>query len=157
MKVKVIHCDSLKEAVKHMVQLVCADCKCHDRLPVNTKKEDNITLTDVFNNIAKKRKCTVDEAVKFVNDVKHTSNLAAYQLMIKEIARLMDKKYDGHISESKDIFIISTFDGRVHMANKSAIKSFNNFAAFRTFEDAKYAWNLLAPQIKEMFADIYGK
>lgn len=157
MKVKVIKCNSLKEAFEHMASLACADCKCKNRVPVNNHSDESITLRDVFEKIAKRRKCTVEDAVKFVNDIKNVSNLAAYHIMLKEIARMLDKKYVGHISESKDIFVISTFDSLIHKANKSAIKSYNNFAAFRTHEDAVVAWNLLRPQIIEMFPEIYGQ
>lgn len=76
---------------------------------------------------------------------------ALFSIMLREIAIELDKKYEDHISNSPEIYIISLLDGRITKANKAVIKNYKNFAAFRTIEDAKWACGLLRHSLKNMF------
>lgn len=76
---------------------------------------------------------------------------ALFSIMLREIAVELDKKYEDHISNSPEIYIISLLDGRITKANKATIKNYKNFAAFRTIEDAKWACGLLRHSLKNMF------
>jgi hypothetical protein len=66
---------------------------------------------------------------------------------------MLDEKYEDHISKSEEIFVINITDGSIKRCPKSAITTYNTFAAFRTLEDAKYACKILKP----VFKGIYGK
>jgi hypothetical protein len=76
---------------------------------------------------------------------------ALFSTILREIAIDLDKKYEDHISNSPEIYIVSLLDGRITKANKAIIKNYKNFAAFRTIEDAKWACGLLRHSLKSMF------
>lgn len=76
---------------------------------------------------------------------------AAFCVLLREIAIELDKKYEDHINNCKEVFIISSMDGRIHKVSRGCIKNFRNFAAFRTEEDAKIACRILRKELKEMF------
>lgn len=73
-------------------------------------------------------------------------------LVLKEIAIDLDDCYPNHISESENIYVISTLNGTICKANKAKIKSYQYFAAFRSVEDAKIACHLVRHLLKEMFS-----
>lgn len=68
---------------------------------------------------------------------------SAAGIFLKEIAIELDKNYDDHISQSPRIFTISAFNGDIFEVDKSHIRNYRNFAAFRTIEDAQYARDIL--------------
>lgn len=76
---------------------------------------------------------------------------ATMQIILKEVAIELDKKYEDHINKSERIYAISPQDGRVHEINKKNIKTFKAFPAFRTIEDAKIACNLVSVKLRELF------
>lgn len=76
---------------------------------------------------------------------------AAFSLILREVALTIDRKYKDHISDSPEIYVISMFDGRITKANKAHIKSYKNFAAFRSMEDAKIACAITREVLKELF------
>lgn len=78
---------------------------------------------------------------------------AAYSMILKEIAIALDKKYPDHISDSPEIYTISLLNGKICKVPKASIKSCNNFAAFRTVEDAKFACKVTKDFLKELFKD----
>ena len=82
---------------------------------------------------------------------------AAFSMVLREIAVELDKKYEDHIENSPEIYVISMLDGRITKANKAYIKNYRNFAAFRTIEDAKIACRIVKPILKEMFKSKSGK
>ena len=78
-------------------------------------------------------------------------------MVLREIAIELDKKYEDHIENSPEIYVISMLDGKIAKANKAHIKNYRNFAAFRTIEDAKIACRIVKPILKEMFKNKGGK
>lgn len=76
-----------------------------------------------------------------------------YSMLLKEIAIELDKKYKNHIKDSSDIFVISVVNGNIVRLDKSYIKNYRNFSAFRTIEDANLACRILQPFLKRMFTD----
>lgn len=78
---------------------------------------------------------------------------AAFAMVLREIAIELDKKYEDHISNSPEIYSISLTDGRITKLYKSSIRSYKNFAAFRTIDDAKFACKVLREVLKDMFRD----
>lgn len=78
---------------------------------------------------------------------------AAFAIVLREIAIELDKKYEDHISNSPEIYSISLVDGRITKLYKSRIRSYKNFAAFRTIDDAKFACKVLREVLKDMFRD----
>ena len=109
------------------------------------------------------RHCTKGEVpmdmkvYNYLNSVDSILPAAAFSMVLREIAIELDKKYEDHIENSPEIYVISMLDGRITKANKAHIKNYRNFAAFRTIEDAKIACRIVKPILKEMFKSKGGK
>lgn len=114
--------------------------------PINTDVEYYIEK------IAKRLGWSVVKTDKFLLKVHEIYPIAAFNIILREIAVELDKKYSDHIENSPEIFVLSTLDGRIVRANKSTIKNYRNFAAFRTLEDAKIACKILRNVLKWMYA-----
>lgn len=81
-----------------------------------------------------------------------TVNLGStISMLLKTIAVELDKKYPDHIKNSKEIYSISLISGKIGKISKEKIKSFNNFAAFRTMEDAEVAYHIMSKYIELSF------
>ena len=101
--------------------------------------------------IAKRLGWKVDKAFNYLNNVDAIMPAAALSMVLREIAIELDKKYEDHIQNSPEIYIISALDGRITRANKAHIKNYRNFAAFRSVEDAKTACSIVREILKELF------
>lgn len=72
--------------------------------------------------------------------------------MLREVAIVPDEKYDNHIENSKEIYVISCLNGEISkVKDLNKIKNFKNFAAFRTLEDAITAKKILEEPMKQLF------
>lgn len=78
---------------------------------------------------------------------------AVTQIVLREIAIELDKKYEDHINKSEHIFAISPQDGKIHEINKAHIKNYRAFPAFRTVNDAKIACSLVRENLKSIFTN----
>lgn len=104
-----------------------------------------------INKIAEKKGWSLERTWGWLCSIEKISPIAVFNILAREIAVDLDKKYDDHIEKSERIYAISPLDGRVHQICKGHIKNYRNFAAFRNIEDAKYACAILRDQLKEMF------
>lgn len=77
--------------------------------------------------------------------------MAAFNIVLREIAIMLDMKYPDHIENSEKIYCISPLDGRIHEVCKAHIKNYRNFAAFRSIDDARIACGILREHLKDMF------
>lgn len=102
-------------------------------------------------NLAKRLNWHPNKMLGFLNKMADISPVLPFSLMLKEIAVELDKKYDSHIKNSKEIWVVSVLDGSIGRVNKEEITTYNNFAAFRTKEDAKFALKVLAKQYNDIF------
>lgn len=75
-----------------------------------------------------------------------------YMLLI-HIAVLLDQRYERNIKESKEIYWCNPTNGRIEQLDKSKIKNFSKFPAFRTKEDAIAALKILAKVRKTVNAN----
>lgn len=98
---------------------------------------------------------------KFSNLVKYLDNLykiyptAVFQILLREVAIVLDQKYPDHIERSKEIWCISLATGEISKVpenKRHLIRNFRNFAAFRTLDDAMAAKHILKVPMKELFA-----
>lgn len=151
MEVNVIKANSLEEAMQIMASMVCSDCKCANKVPTVKAVEEPVTLNYFIEEIAKKKGWKPKRAAGWLNGIAELSPIAAFNIVVREVAVWLDKKYEDHIENSEKIYIISPFDGIIHEVCKKYIKNYRNFAAFRTIEDARFACNLLRGQLKDMF------
>ena len=105
------------------------------------------------NKIGAKLGLTPDKTKDFFNAVGGISPVTAWSLLMKQIALELDKKYPDHIRDSKHIFVVSAINGLIAELPKSQIRSYRNFAAFRSVEDARVACKLTRHILNEMFSD----
>lgn len=123
-----------------------------------TKPAKSVVETEVpmeleyyIQKIAEKLGWKVEKVYNYLNSVDAILPVAAFSMVLREIAIELDKKYEGHIEESPEIYVISMLDGRITKANKAHIKNYRNFAAFRSVSDAKIACSIVRDILKEMF------
>lgn len=79
------------------------------------------------------------------------SNMAALNVLLREIAVYLDTKYSDSIIKSQEIYAISSINGEIIKVDKNKIRNYRNFAAFRNQEDALFACNVLKDMMKHMF------
>lgn len=108
---------------------------------------------NAWNNLCDKAKLTSGGMSSILDALKGANHWAVVQLLLKEIAIELDKKYDNHINNSDKIYAISNQDGRIHEVDKSHIKNYKAFPAFRNIEDAKIACSLVKNHLKSIFGD----
>lgn len=77
---------------------------------------------------------------------------AALNMLLREVAIEIDKKYSDHIEKSDKIYTVSMVNGRITEVPRGTIKNFRHFAAFRTIEDAKQGCKIVRALLKDMFS-----
>ena len=129
-----------------------------DGIITSNSKKDTVNKYEVpmdmeyyIQKIANRLNWKIDKVYNYLNNVNAIYPAAAFSMILREIAIELDKKYEDHIEDSPEIYVISMFDGRITKANKAHIKNYRNFAAFRSVEDAKIACNIMKDILKELF------
>lgn len=108
----------------------------------------------ILNHLANRIGWNRDNLKKYLENFNNINLTAVFSTLLKEIAIMMDEKYEDHISNSKEIYIINTIDGNItKLHNLSRVKNFKNFAAFRSYEEANLAKIALAPVMKELYGE----
>lgn len=104
-------------------------------------------------NLLKKTGWKFDELNGILSTINSVNPWAVTQIVLREIAIELDKKYKDHINKSEKIYVVSPQDGRIHKINKKTIKNYKAFPAFRNIEDAKIACSLVRENLKSIFAN----
>lgn len=138
--------ESLQELINEGVIIVKED-----------PKEKPFNLETAISHLANRLDLKYKDICKVLNQVEVINKAALFSILLKECALILDEKYPDHISNSEEIFIVSTFDGKISKIPRHHIKTFKHFAAFRTLEDARAACRVLRPWLKEMFRDAKQK
>lgn len=114
----------------------------------------DITIEGAVQHLANRIGWNKENLKKYFNNLYKISPAAVFEIVLKEVAIMLDEKYSNHISSSKEIWVINKVNGRIQkLKDLSKIKSFKHFAAFRSLEDALAAKKVMAPALK----DLYGK
>lgn len=129
------------------------DCHCGHC----TNNEIPMDINFYIEKIAARLGWKPEKVYNYLNNVDSILPAAAFSMVLREIAVELDKKYEDHIENSPEIYVISMLDGRITKANKAHIKNYRNFAAFRTIDDARIACRIVKPILKEMFKIKGGK
>ena len=112
----------------------------------------NITIEGAVQHLANRIGWNKENLERYFNNLYKISPAAVFEIVLKEVAILLDKKYPNHISNSKEIWVINKVNGEIQkLKDMSKIKSFQHFAAFRSLEDAKIACRITKDILKEMF------
>lgn len=85
----------------------------------------------------------VGDTLKFMDNL-YNVNLSAFKkMMLKKIAVQLDRKYPDHIQSCEQIWIFNSLYNTIDTLNTNKSLCFDNFAAFRSKEDAKLAISIL--------------
>lgn len=104
-------------------------------------------------NLSKKTGWKANKLNDILSTINSVNPWATLQIVLKEIAIELDKKYKDHINKSEEIYAVSPQDGRIHKINKKTIKNYKAFPAFRNVEDAKIACSIVRKLLKSIFAN----
>lgn len=115
--------------------------------------EQSILWNKVLSNLNAKTGWNDAKLSAILNTLKGVNLWAVLQIVLREVAIELDKKYENHINDSEHIYVISPQDGRIHEVNKAQIKSYKAFPAFRTVEDAKIACSFIGKELKSLFSN----
>lgn len=117
------------------------------------KKSITLTIDDVINRLAAKAGWKPEKMCGYLTQLVNINASAWLNVLIREIAIALDEQYPDHINNCEEVWVLSTMTGKLTKIHRKQIKTFRNFAAFRTLEDAKFACRMLKPALKEMFGD----
>ena len=123
------------------------------KVNVVEEKDINKIWNNAIENLTKKTNWKEEKLLNILNTLHLANPWAATQMVLREIAIELDKKYDDHINKSEKIYVISPQDGRIHEINKKTIKNYKAFPAFRSIEDAKIACSLIREHLKSIFSN----
>lgn len=113
-----------------------------------------ITIEKAVQHLANRIGWNEDNLGKYFNNLYKISPAAVFEIVLKEVAILLDEKYPDHINNSKEIWVINKVNGEIQkLKDLSKIKSFQHFAAFRSLKDALVAKEVMAPALQ----DLYGR
>lgn len=102
--------------------------------------------------LAKRIHWNVDNLRKYLGNLYTIYPAAVLSILLREIAIVLDEKYDNQIENSKEIYVISCLNGEISkVKDLNKIKNFKNFAAFRTLDDALAAKHILKDPMKQLF------
>lgn len=105
-----------------------------------------------INHIAERIGWKDENVARYLDKLVQINETAAFSIILKEVAVVLDQQYPDHIERSNEIYVISNITGEiVKVKDLTKIKNFRNFAAFRTLEDAICAKNIMKPIMKDLF------
>lgn len=141
--------DAVKEHLpKELVELIDSE---KDKILSAIENSVPMCVGYYIASLAKKAGWKPEKMAGYLQNLWNVNPSAAFSILLREVAIELDKKYEDHINNCEELFIISLMDGRIHKVPRAYIKNFRNFAAFRTEEDAKIACRILRDDLKEMF------
>ena len=112
----------------------------------------DITIEGAVQHLANRIGWNKENLERYFSNLYKISPAAVFEIILKEVAILLDEKYHNHISNSKEIWVINKVNGEIQkLKDMSKIKNFQHFAAFRSLEDAKIACRITRDLLKEMF------
>lgn len=114
-------------------------------------KENPITIEEVYKSLANRIEFPEEDLMLLLSILDDVYPTLTFNLLLREIAIMLDSKYLDHIENSDEIWTISAISGSVVKVVKERIKNFRNFAAFRSKEDAMVAKKLLSDRIEKLF------
>ena len=123
------------------------------KVNVVEEKDTNKIWNNAIESLSKKTNWKEEKLLNTLTTLHLANPWAATQMVLREIAIELDKKYDDHINKSEKIYAISPQDGRIHEVNKKTVKNYKAFPAFRSIEDAKIACSLIREHLKSIFSN----
>lgn len=109
-----------------------------------------ITIDSLVRNLATRIEWKPENVDKYLENLYKINPMAAFQVLLKECAYVLDNKYEGHITTSKELWAIDALTGDAFMLETRS-GNLTNIALFRCREDAELARTVLAKAIKDLF------
>lgn len=149
----IVNEETLPKLIEEGVLIPMKECPHKTGCPCSqgAKGEIPMDMNFYIEKIAVRLGWKPEKVYNYLNSVDSILPVAAFSIVLREIAIELDKKYEDHIENSPEIYVISMLDGRITKANKAHIKNYRNFAAFRSVSDAKIACRIVKDILKEMF------
>lgn len=123
----------------------------HEDYNKSSLKNENRDINYYIKSLADKHNWKKDKMDGFLGKLYEINPGAVISIMLKEIAIELDKKYPDHIRFSPEIYCFSINHGKIVKLDKTNIKTFKFFAAFRTKEDAEFAIKVMGGLIPKIF------
>ena len=100
----------------------------------DTTIDYDIIRGNVISRMAKRYGWDEKRLTRILNTIDAVHSSASVQMVLKEVALMLDEKYPGYIGKSEEMYVISMGDGNIYPINKEHIKNIENYK--RTLEDA---------------------
>lgn len=143
-----VNCTANERTMPHLLDLGIVGKR--KILDIRSSDKDEI-ITKVIERISSRTNIPETKITEALDILVNINQMAVLKVFLKEIAILLDRTYSTHISDSKDLYIISFVDGSICKVDKPLNSNYKGFAAFRTFEDAKFAMNILQDGFNKVF------
>lgn len=101
--------------------------------------------------LAEKHGWKPEDMDKYLRKLYTISKGAVFTLILREIAVALDEKYDDHIRNSEEIYVVDLTNGHIGKTDKKLIKDYRYFAAFRNMEDARFACHVMKSYLRDMY------
>lgn len=119
---------------------------------VNVVDESALSLDEIIEHLSDRTGCSVDTLNEGLGNLASISPASVFNILLKEISIMFDKKYDEPISKAKNIYVINNLTGKInHISNPDIIRNFDSCTAFRSYEDAKEATFILKKQMDILY------
>lgn len=141
--------DAVKDHINPEVAKAIEENK--EKIIAALEVNEPLSLSFYVGKLAERKSWKFEKMSNFLNNLAEINLGAAFQVVLREVAIELDKKYADHIEKSEEIYCVSLTNGHIFKADKKFIKNFRNFAAFRTIDDAKLACKITRELLKDMF------
>lgn len=105
--------------------------------------EEEMNIFHVITHLAKRLGWKPENLKKYIENLYSISPVAVYQILLKEIAIMIDSHYSNHISKVEKVYAVSILDGEIFEIEQIGCGNYTNVALFRTFKEAEIAKKVL--------------
>lgn len=105
-----------------------ADIEC------DTEEEQ---VLDLIGHMADRLEWSNNKVIKFLRNLLIVDDSAVYKVLLDEASLIFEEDYEDSIESSKEVWVVNSFNHKVDkVKNPSAITCWDEFAAFRSEEEA---------------------
>ena len=111
------------------------------------------TIKKVEEHLADRKGWSPENLHKYLQNLSKLNLASVFDILLKEIAIMIDSGYPDHINTCRKVYGVDKATGAIVPLEVKPYTVFDNFAAFRTIEEVRYALKVLEP----IGSRIYGK